>query len=181
MITETQELKASTREGYQILLRAEARLLLPVGKPKICDFYQRLARTCVSWAEEIHGERLRREFCALETVREKSRFRTQYYRFCMYSPWEEGRYAVILCESELTGQWEEIHNSYHRISHVWDVEEELLLPPSQILSAFGVNLSRDMLPFRPDGIYPTEDGIVLFRNPTPSSVFIEKKLPRAKA
>lgn len=133
----------------------------------------------MNWAQEVHGELLRKEFLELESVKEKSRFRTQRYHFRMRVPWEGGGYAALLCESELTGQWKEPYNSYHRISHVWNTKEELILPFSQILMTFGVKLTKDMFPFRPDGIYPEGGNLVLFRNATETSVFLEKKLPRS--
>ncbi len=176
MRVERKEYKATVREGYQILLRAEAELLLPTEKPKMCDFYTKLAKACILWAAEVHGDTLRKEFAALESTRERSRFRTQQYRFRMRVAWEDASFASILCESELTGQWKEPQNSYHRTSHVWNLEEETILPVPQILQTFGVTLSKEMFPFRPDGIYPDGEGIVLFRNPTSSSHFMEKKL-----
>ena len=172
------EKRLVVREGYQILLRAEAELLLPVDKPKIAWFYEQTAKTCMKWAEEVRGEALRREFLALEGVREKSRFATQRYRFSMRCPWEEGDWIVLLCESTLTGQWRSPQTSYHRISHVWNCREELILPFSQILSTFGMQLEKKQLPFRPDGIYPEGDDMVFFRNVTENMRFLESRLPR---
>ncbi len=176
--TETEELRATVREGYQILLRAEAQLLLPEEKPKIADFYRKTAGTCMRWAEQIYGEELRREFCALEGIREKSQFCPQRYRFRMRCPWEEEGYAVILCESDLTGQWKIPQKSYHRISHVWNLSEESILPFSQILRRFGMRLRQEKLPFSPDGIYPEGEKMVFFRNATDQTTFLEKKIER---
>ena len=96
----------------------------------------------------------------------------------MRCPWEEPPYLAILCESELTGQWREPQKSYHRISHVWNTDEELILPFAQILQNFGMKLSKDMLPFRPDGIYPEGENMVFFRNVTDQVSFLEKRLTR---
>ncbi len=175
---EKAEMHATVREGYQVLLRADAELLMPVDKMKIRDFYQRMADTCMKWAEQVYGEELRGEFLGLEGIREKSQFRTQHYKMRMRCPWKDDRHVAILCESELTGQWKEPQKSYHRISHVWNTEEELVLPFGQILRSFGLRLNRDMLPFRPDGIYPEEDKMVFFRNVTDQTPFLEKKLSR---
>lgn len=172
------ERHATVREGYQILMRADAELYLPEEKPRMLEFYERMAQTCMRWAEEVHGAALRHDFSQMESIREKSQFRMQTYRLRIHSPWAEGRYAVYLCESELLGQWREPQKSYHRISHVWDVEEELILPESQILRGFGMRLTRNMLPFRPDGIYPCKDKMVFFRNATDNLPFVERKLPR---
>lgn len=171
------ERRAIVREGFQILLRADAELLLPKGKAKICRFYEKMAETCINWAEGIHGERLRRDYLALESTREKSQFRTCYYRLTMRCPWENERWLVLLCESCMTGLWSAPQKSYHRISHVWDLGEELLLPISQILELFGMRLGKRQLPYRPDGIYPEGDAMVFFRNADEKNKFLETRLP----
>ncbi|MBQ7346795.1 MAG: hypothetical protein IJW55_02465 [Clostridia bacterium] len=173
------EKHGTVREGYQILLRADAELLLPEEKPLMREFYLHLAQTCMTWAQSVYGESLRKEFLALESVREKSQFRAQHYHLKMRIPWEEGIHAAILCESKLTGQWKEPQKSYHRISHVWNTEEETLLPFSEILKTFGIKLSQGKLPFRPDGIYPEGEQMVFFRNVTDHMAFLEQKLPRS--
>ena len=175
---EKSELHATVREGYQLLLRADAELYLPIDRPKMLDFYKRMAETCMRWAREVYGEGLRKSFAELESIRERSQFRTQRYRLCIHTPWQEGQYAVFLCESELLGQWREPQKSYHRISHVWNTEEELILPFSQILRNFGLRLTKDMMPFHPDGIYPTEKEMVFFRNVSDHTPFLEKKIER---
>ncbi len=176
MKIEAEARQGSVREGYQLLLRAYAELLLPMEQKKIRAFYEHLCHACMTWAIEVHGEVLRKEFLELESVKEKSRFRTQSYRFRMRMPWQEGKYAVLLCESVLMGEWSGLTNSYYRISHVWNVEEELMLPLPQILRVFGIRITKDMFPFRPDGIYPEGSGLVLFRNATQSHPFTEKRL-----
>ncbi|MBE6601319.1 MAG: hypothetical protein E7637_02285 [Ruminococcaceae bacterium] len=178
MKLEKTERRRVVREGYQILLRAEAELWVPCGKEKIKRFYETMADTCMKWAETIYGERLRGEFLNLETLRERSHFHTQCYRFSMRSPWLEGKWAALLCESTLTGQWKQPESRYHRVSHVWNVEEEQLLPFSQILENFGMNVEKNQLPFRPDGIYPEGNEMVFFRNADESSRFLERRFPR---
>lgn len=178
MDTERMEMRAIVREGYQILLRADAVLDMPTEQKKMREFYTRMAKTCLGWAEEVYGERLRSEFLALEGIKERSQYRTQHYALRMYCPWTDGKHATILCESQLTDQWKEPGKSYHRISHVWNVEEELILPLSQVLRGFGMRITRDMLPFHPDGIYPIKDFMVIYRNASEESRFLEKKIPR---
>ena len=181
MNIEKTEMHATVREGYQILLRADAALLMPVGRDKLCAFYEKLANTCMKWATEVHGEGLRRDFLALEGVRERSAFRTQRYQLRMRIAYEDDYYAAILCESDLTDQWRAPQSSYHRISHVWDLREQSILPISQILSRFGMRLGKKSLPFRPDGVYPEGDRIVCFRNVTENTPFLENRLPRSSA
>ncbi|MBQ8213758.1 MAG: hypothetical protein IJZ80_07090 [Clostridia bacterium] len=179
MNIEKTEMHATVREGYQILLRAEAALLMPTDQPKLRAFYEKLANTCMKWATEVHGEGLRKDFLALESVRERSSFRTQRYRLGMRIAYEDACYAAIICESNLTDQWREPQKSYHRISHVWDIREETVLPLSQILSRFGMHLGKSLLPFKPDGVYPEGNFVVCFRNVTENTPFLEKKLPRS--
>lgn len=178
MKMERSERHATVREGYQILLRADAELLLPEEKPRICSFYERLVQTCMTWALSVHGESLRRDFLTLESVREKSQFGTQRYRLRMRCVWDEEPYLALLCESELTGQWKEPQKSYHRISHVWNTEEELALPFGEILERFGMKIAKSKLPFHPDGIYPQGKEMVFFRNASDHDPFLEKKLER---
>ena len=45
-----EELHATVREGYQILMRADAELYLPEEKPRMLEFYKRMAQTCMRWA-----------------------------------------------------------------------------------------------------------------------------------
>jgi hypothetical protein len=52
------------------------------------------------------------------------------------------------------------------------------VPLSQILAQFGMHLSRGLLPFRPDGVYPEGEYVVCFRNVTDQTPFLERKLPR---
>lgn len=171
------EMHATVREGYQILLRANGTLFLPTDKPNICRFYQKTAKTCMRWAETVCGERLRAEFLALEGMRERSHFRTRRYEMRVHCVWENDVYATFLCESELLGEWKMPQKNYHRTSQVWNLQEETILPLSQILRTFGFKLRKDMLPFRPDGIYPEEDSMVVFRNADDHNAFLEKKLP----
>ena len=173
------EMQATVREGYQILLRARAEINFFEDKPKMREFYQRMADTCMRWAEEVYGKSLQKDFLELEGIRERSQFQPQSYHLRIHSPWQEGKYAAILCESKLLGQWREPQKSYHRISHVWNLEEELILPFPQILKRFGVHLSKEMLPFRPDGIYPLGEQMIVFRNVTDHTPFLEKRIPRS--
>lgn len=178
MDTERKSLHATVREGYQILLRADADYLLAVGREKIRGFYESLTDTCLKWALEVHGERLRRDFLALESVREKSQFRTQRYRLSIGTPYSEGEYTVFLCESWLTGQWQTPQEGYRRAAQVWNVEEETLLPAGEILSRFGIRLKTGMLPFRPHGIYPDGEEMVFFRNASDRERFSQVRLLR---
>lgn len=175
MKIDTEERHGAVREGYQLLMRARAELLLPSDHAKIRHFYERLCEACMTWAIEVHGERLRRDFSELEEIREKSRFRAQSYCFRMRIPWEKEAYAVFLCESVLDGHQNRADNSYRRMSHVWDLSEETMLPLEQVMRMFGVKIKKDMLPFRPDGIYPESGCLVLFRNATRTSPFLEKR------
>ena len=175
---EKTEMHATVCEGYQILLSADALLLMPTDYPKIRAFYETLANNCVKWAVEVHGEGLRREFATLESLRDRAGFRLQRYRLRMKIAYEDPYYAAIVCESNLSDQWREPQKSYHRISQVWDLREQSILPLSQVLSHFGMRVAKRDLPFPPDGIYPEDGSLVCFRNVTNCTPFLEKKLPR---
>ena len=171
------ELHGTVREGYQILLRAQAELLLPMEHEKMRQFYWDLAQACMSWIREVHGERLQKAFGELESVREKSRFHTGRYRFRMSVPWESPPHVAVVCESELTGELVGPRGGYYRTSHVWNCEEELMLPIGQILQLMGCRLSGATFPFRPDGVYPRDGELVAFRNATARTPWEELCLP----
>ncbi len=169
------ELRKAVRHGYQVLLRIEAEICLPFELLKVREFYRGLADACLSWAQDCYGEQLKNDYSALESNRERAQFRPQTYRLRIRDCFENETYIAFLCESILTGRWSGAGDGYHRISHVWNKGEELLLPNPQILKAFGFQLSQKDLPFRPDGIYPEGDSLVVFRNATERYGFLEKK------
>ncbi len=177
MNCESKEINAIVREGYQILLRARARLLLPTECARIASYYEKLAEKCMAWAVEVHGEVLREQFLSLDSVHEKARMGCETYRFDMRIAWERAGLCTILCESRLLGQNRTPVNSYHRLSHVWNVGEETILPAKQILSHFGM---KSRVSFAPDGIYPEGRELVFFRNPRGNVPFAEERMPLAK-
>ena len=128
---------------------------------------------------EVHGEMLRKEFLALESIREKSQFRTQKYQFFMRPVWESEMHVAILCESKLLHQRTTPEKSYHRLSHVWNRKENTILPPGQVVELFQKKAALKTVGFRPDGIYPEADSIVFFRNPRDREGFREIKIPMA--
>ena len=165
MNTTTEKLVATVREGYQVLLRAEAELLLPEGKDVIGNYYRLLAEKCMSWATEVHGERIRSDFLSLDDLHDRALWRAQKYRFLMRIPWQSEHHIAILCESYLLGQRSDVQNSYHRLSHVWNLTEESILPIPQILELFGAGIKMRELPFTPEGVYP-EGGELIFSTNT---------------
>ena len=175
MELEREEICRTVRHGYQILLKIEAELLLPKQAPTICEFYRDLAQGCVSWAYEDYGNRLREEFSALETPRERAQFHTQGFRFWMRRCFEDETYIAFVCETAFIGRWRGAGEDYRKLSQVWNKEEQLILPPSQVLTAYGLRLSKKDLPFSPDGIYPEGDGLIIFRNATEECEFLEKR------
>ena len=180
MKLEKKELHGVVREGYQVLLRADAELLLPTEQKKMRDFYLRLGESCMSWMLEVHGGRLRKAFSELETVRERSRFHAGRYWLRMRIPWESSPLVAILCESDLTGELVPARGGYYRIAQVWNTEEETILPREQITGLLYSRISRRMLPFQPDGIYPEGEELVMFRNATPSHGWEEARMTPKK-
>ena len=177
MNTTTEQLRATVREGYQVLLRAEAELVLPEGKDVIGNYYRLLADKCMSWATEVHGERIRRDFLSLEDLHDRALWRAQKYRFLMRFPWQGEHHIDILCESYLLGQRQNTENSYHRLSHVWNLDEESILPIPQILELFGCGIQPRDLPFVPEGVYPEGKELIFFKNPTQETPLAQSKTP----
>ena len=167
MNTTTEKLGATVREGYQVLLRAEAEIVLPEGKEVIGNYYRLLADKCMSWATEVHGERIRSDFLSLDDLHERALWRTQKYRFSMRIPWQNEHHIAILCESYLLEQRRNVQNSYHRLSHVWNLDEESILPIPQILELFGCGIKMRELPFTAEGVYPEGGELIFFKNPVP--------------
>ncbi len=169
-------LRKTVREGYVLLLRAEAELMLPKeGYENLRGFYERVAQSCLNWVTEIYGEELRRYFLALSDIRERSRFFTRRYRFWMRVPWQDEAHVTILCESErdpIEGE-----RDFYRIAHTWNLEEESILPPIQVMRLLGVRLRRSAFPFVPDGIYCEDGHVKIFKNPGRENRFLEIELP----
>ena len=181
MNTTTEQLRATVREGYQVLLRAEAELVLPEGKDVIGNYYRLLCDKCMSWATEVYGERIRSDFLSLDDLHERALWRAQKYRFLMRIPWQNEHHIAILCESYLLGQQKEMSNSYHRLSHVWNLEEESILPIPQILELFGGGIKTRELPFTPDGVYPDGGELIFYKNPTAQTPLAQSKSPLSKS
>ncbi len=175
--TTTEQLRATVREGYQVLLRAEAELVLPEEKEVIGNYYRLLAQKCMSWATEVYGERIRKDFLALDDLHERALWRAQKYRFIMRVCWQGENHMAILCESYLLGQRQSTENSYHRLSHVWNLNEESILPVSQILELLGCDVKIRELPFVPDGVYPDGEELIFYKNPTAEAPLTQKKSP----
>ena len=177
MNTITEQLRATVREGYQVLLRAEAELVLPEGKDVIEKYYRLLSEKCMSWATEVYGERIRQDFLSLEDLHDRALYRAQRYRFLMRIPWQNEHHIAILCESYLLGQRQQSENSYHRLSHVWNLDEESILPIPQILEMFACGMKMRELPFVPDGVYPDGEQLIFYKNPTQNTPLTQKKSP----
>ena len=180
MNTITEQVKATVREGYQVLLRAEAELVLPEGKDVIGNYYRLLCDKCMSWATEVYGERIRRDFLSLEDLHDRALWRAQKYRFLMRIPWQEEHHIAILCESYLLGQRNDVQNSYHRLSYVWNLCEESILPIPQILELFGCGVKLRELPFIPEGVYPEGGELIFYKNPTAETPLAQSKSPLFK-
>lgn len=180
MNTKTEQTTATVREGYQVLLRAEAVLVLPEEKDVIGNYYRLLSEKCMSWAVEVHGERIRRDFLSLDDLHDRALWRAQKYRFLMRIPWMSEHHIAILCESYLLGQNQNTQNSYHRLSHVWNLKEESILPIPQILELFGCGIKLRELPFTPDGVYPEGEDLIFYKNPTLDTPLAQSKSPLQK-
>ena len=177
MQTITEKRSATVCEGYQVLLRAEAEIVLPEGKNVIGNYYRLLADKCMSWASEVYGERIREQFLSVEDLQDRALWRAQKYRFLMRIPWKNEHHMAILCESYLLGQSKESPNSYHRLAHIWNLEEENILPIGQVLELFAGGIKLRDLPFVPDGIYPEDSELIFYKNPTFDTPLTQSKSP----
>lgn len=177
MNTTTEQFKATVREGYQVLLRAEAEIVLPEGKDVIGNYYRLMSDKCMSWATEVYGERIRRDFLSLDDLHDRALWRAQKYCFLMRIPWISEHHIAILCESYLLGQRGDIQNSYYRHSHIWNLEEESILPIPQILELLGCDIKPRDLPFVPDGVYPEGGELIFYKNPTAETPLAQSKSP----
>ena len=176
MNPERVEAHATVREGYQVILFAQSELILPQECQKMKEYYRGLSEKCMRWATGKYGEEVRRAFLTMESVREKSAFGVRRFQLRIRQVFDKEGYCAVLCEAKLYGK-QNARDCYHRISHVWNTEEETILPFSQILELFHARNLYKGLPFRPDGIYPEGEALVFFRNATPEALFCEKRIP----
>ena len=171
MYFEHHPLHRTVREGYQVLLRAHADLLLPdASAAHMRDFYLRLGESCLSWAAEQEGERLRAALLSLDSLRDRARFSTVSYHLWMEIPWGDDLYVAVVVRS-LLGLEE------RRSSAIWNKREETLLPPAEARRLFSESLGHRPLNFKPHGFYPKGDELILFRNPVGETGFLEQRLP----
>ena len=168
--------RQSVREGYSVLLRAQAEILLPQEDfPVMRSFYERISEACLSWVTEIYGETLRNHFLGLTDIRDRSRFRTQNYRFWMRVPWQSPPYLTLLCESERSAL--DGSRDFYRISHTWNTAEESILPFTQVIKLFKIRSHKRDFPFEPDGGYREGDHFFVYKNANSSNGFLEIKIP----
>ncbi len=175
MELEKKILRGAVIEGYTVLMRAEAELLLPCGHIEICNFYSLLAEKCMTWAIEVYGEKRRALFLDLQDLSERTRFKTAHYRFRMREPWYKDEHMAIVCESFLKGDTSEGESSYRRISHVWNVAEETILPISLIKELFSCRMDSRRIGFKADGVYPENEELVFYKNASQKNDFMEKR------
>lgn len=171
---ETKNIRASVREGYQILLRADAEVLFPTDFPIIRDYYLRLSEVCVRWATEVHGEALRNRFRRANGIAERSRFGTERYRFGMTVTWDAPPLLSLLCETELCCGEEAPRLRRHRIARVWNTDEQTVLPDRQVLRLFPI-AERPKIG-KIDGLYPEGGQIVFYRNSFGETDFSEERV-----
>ncbi len=168
MDMERVELHGAVREGYQILLRADATLLLPQAYERIATYYRALGQACMDWILDVYGECVRGRFLALEDVRDMARFGTCRYRFSMKCTWETDAYAAFLCETELIGDGVEDALRKRRAAQVWSLEGEQILPVAEVRRLLGVP-KRVHPPFSPDGVCLRDGALIFYKNPTARS------------
>ena len=173
---QTETIHRTTREGYRCLLKCDAELILPQDHERICAYYRRMAESCLRWAEAAEGERLREAYLALEDHLLQARVGVAQYRLRCEPIWQESGYVSYLCRSVMRiGETE----TRRVMSQVWNLEEQTLLPMSRIVKQFSGKTTPKRIPFRPDGVYPTEGELVFYRNGNAAEEGAEFRVPRA--
>lgn len=179
MQTITEHRRAAVREGYQILMRAEVELVLPAEYEKVAEFCRQTADACLNWATEVAGERLRAEYLALPDHRAQSRFRVAQYRFSCLPVWEREGYAAFICRSQMRQSG--VPDECRRSAQVWNLNEQSMLPASQILKLVGYRPEKGTRPpFRPEGVCPWGDELVFFRTSGQGNDVPEFRVPIGK-
>ncbi len=159
------------REGYAILLRGEAELELPLRQERIADYYRRVAEACLKWAQEAEGSRISAEYRALQDNRERARFGMATYRLQCCPVWQTDAHAAWVCRSRFCRPGSP---AWVRMSaQVWNLEEETLLPPAQLLRLCRPTERNRRPPFRADGVYPQNGRLIFFKNPVGSGEMTE--------
>ena len=176
MTYQTETIHKAVREGYRCLLKCDARLILPQDHERICAYYRRMAESCLRWAEAAEGERLREAYLALEDHLLQARFAmAQYELRCEPVWWGEGHVSYV-CRSVMRTGETEIRRT---MAQVWNSAEQTLLPMSRIVKQFSGKSAPRRIPFRPDGVYPTEGELVFYRNGNAAEEGAEFRVPRA--
>lgn len=172
---EQTELHRSIREDYRVLLYADA--VLPIfGNDRMDRLYQSAAGRFFAWAEE-EGERLRADYLALATVREKSRFPTVRVRLECRITWEDDSLcSVLLRVTRPDGTGEK---TGYLSGMVWNRAENTVLPLWQILAGFGGRKLLKRTGFVPDGAFLENGTPVLYRNPRTGQPMRIAKFPFA--
>ena len=119
-------------QDFQILLHAEVEIPVPKNYPRIRSFYETLSDTILRWAAEQEGERLRKEYLAKD-VRERARYRTKILRVQGETLQAEQGWYALVCRAKRIGQTEAESTC---ALHIWNLSEQTLLPPAEILSRF---------------------------------------------
>ena len=151
----------AVREGYQILLKADAELILSEEYNEIREFYGRVKDACIEWVETAEGARLRERYLELKDHRDMARFECARYVLQCKPVWESADHMAYLCESVLKMDGRTVRRAF---SQVWNIKEQTMLPMQQILRLFSLKGRSCRPPFRPDGVYPYGEELIFFRN-----------------
>lgn len=123
---ETVTRRTAVREGYAVLLLVHLSLSYPAKYPRLADYTVRYCEERYTALLEQERERVREAYQALKSNVERSRWRVEHVRItAMVRPLSNTIYQVI-CTEERPGS--------DTVSTVWlwQVEEQTMLPPSQI-------------------------------------------------
>lgn len=124
--------RKSVCQDFQVLMRTEVKIPIPVAYPVIRDFYQAMTDTVLRWTTEREGERLREAYLAAET-RERARYRTKLFRVWGEVLPTNGDWFALVCHARQIGR----HGAETQSSlQVWNLPEQTLLPSKEIIFRF---------------------------------------------
>lgn len=128
METERLQMNEIVIGEYRVLLRMEGDLLLPIGRPKIRAFYEKLCQNTLAWGKQRLGRALCDEYAALADTRLKSRFPTTRCSLFTEIPFEDDEHVAIVLSARWSGKIEGVF----RYVGVWQTEREELLPMREV-------------------------------------------------
>lgn len=123
---ETVTRRTAVREGYAVLLLAHLSLSYPAEYPRLAEYTVRYCQERYAVLLEQARERVRAAYLALESNRERARWRVEHLRVMAEARLLSDTVCQVLCTEVYPGA------TPVRTEWLWQVEEQTMLPPAQI-------------------------------------------------